>query len=413
MATLTVPTVTKAAGVPLSARTNTPISTKELERRWAAIRAKMAEQRIDVLVMQNNNDGMGGYVKYFTDLPAQNGYPTTVVFPYDDRMTTISQANFGTDQALPAEGDGLRRGVKRVLGAPVFVSAGYSLAYDVELTEKALEPYRAGTIGMVGLGTLPFSLVNGLMHGRCSAAKFIDATELVDAVKCIKSNEELALIRGTAAVQDKAIGAALKAVEPGKRDIDIAALAEYTARELGSEQGLFLVSSYQPGHPTFWLDRHNQNRVLQKGDRFHILVETNGPGGFWTEINRPCVIGKATEQMKDEFAFLMEARKFTLGTVKDGASCKDIWDAYNAFVKKNGRPEERRLYFHGQGYDLVERPLVRFDEPMRIAKNMNFACHPTFFSGGLFNAICDNFVINEKGVPERIHKFPEQLFELG
>jgi len=159
MATLTVPTVTKAAGVPLSARTNTPISTKELERRWAAIRAKMAEQRIDVLVMQNNNDGMGGYVKYFTDLPAQNGYPTTVVFPYDDRMTTISQANFGTDQALPAEGDGLRRGVKRVLGAPVFVSAWYSLAYDVELTEKALEPYRAGTIGMVGLGSLPFSLV--------------------------------------------------------------------------------------------------------------------------------------------------------------------------------------------------------------------------------------------------------------
>jgi len=399
--------------VALSPRTNTPISTKELERRWAAIRAKMAEQKIDVLVMQNNNDGMGGYVKYFTDLPATNGYPTTVVFPREDLMTMVGQAGFGTDIAVPSDGDGIHRGVKRILGAPIFVSAGYTLPYEVELTEKALEPYRNGTIGWVGLGTLPTSLTTGLMRGRCSNAKFVDATEIVDAVKCLKSDEELARIRDTAAVQDKAIEAALKAVAPGKRDIDIAAIAEFTARELGSEQGLFLVASYQPGHPTFWLDRHNQNRVLEKGDRFHILVETNGPGGFWTEINRPCVIGKATQQMKDDFAILMAAREFTLGTVKDGASCKDIWDAYNAFLKKNGKAEERRLYFHGQGYDLVERPLVRFDEPMRIAKNMNFALHPTFIGNGLLNAICDNFIINDKGVPERIHKFPDQLFELG
>ena len=62
-------------------RINAPISTIELERRWTAVRSAMAERRIDVLLMQANNDFMGGYVKYFTDLPATNGYPVTVVFP--------------------------------------------------------------------------------------------------------------------------------------------------------------------------------------------------------------------------------------------------------------------------------------------------------------------------------------------
>ena len=75
--------------VDLSERLNRPISNAEMERRWAAIRSAMEAQGIDVLLMQNNNDHMGGYTKYVTDLPAVNGYPTTVVFPRDDRMTVV------------------------------------------------------------------------------------------------------------------------------------------------------------------------------------------------------------------------------------------------------------------------------------------------------------------------------------
>ena len=39
----------------------------------------MEKEKIDVLLMQNNNDHMGGYVRWFTDMPATNGYPNTVV----------------------------------------------------------------------------------------------------------------------------------------------------------------------------------------------------------------------------------------------------------------------------------------------------------------------------------------------
>ena len=65
--------------------------------------------------------------------------------------------------------------------------------------------------------------------------------------------------------------------------------------------------------------------------------------------------------------------------LKPGAELKAIWEAQNAWRRKIGRPEEARLRCHGQGYDLVERPLVKFDEPWTIheefinGRNVGFA----------------------------------------
>src|SRR3974390_241509 len=122
-------------------RVHYPIATAELERRWNAIRAAMKERRIDVLVMQNNNDFMGGYVKYFTDLPATNGYALSVVFPRDEGMTIIGQGPFGNDRALPPEGDGVRRGVKRLMTSPSYASAPFTKEVDAALAEKAMDAY--------------------------------------------------------------------------------------------------------------------------------------------------------------------------------------------------------------------------------------------------------------------------------
>src|SRR5215467_8935242 len=106
-------------------RLNAPISTAELERRWSAVRKAMEERGIDVLVMQNNNDFMGGYVKYFTDVPATNGYATAVVFPKDDDMIVITHGPYGTDRKIVSSPNAVPRGTKRVLAEPYFSSAPY------------------------------------------------------------------------------------------------------------------------------------------------------------------------------------------------------------------------------------------------------------------------------------------------
>ena len=122
---------------------------------------------------------------------------------------------------------------------------------------------------------------------------------------------------------------------------------------------------------------------------------------------------KASAAIKEEFAFCLEARKFTLNLLKPGTPCKEIWNQYNAFMKKNKRPEEARLYCHGQGYDLVERPLIRNDEPLPIEVDTNIVVHPTYVHRGIMSWVCDNWLIGKDGPGERIHKFPEMIVELG
>jgi len=394
-------------------RINTAISTVELERRWSAVRSAMAERRIDVLLMQANNDFMGGYVKYFTDVPATNGYPVTVVFPRDERMTVIGQGPFGVVRELPPEGDGLRRGTARFMGTPSYASAHYTAEYDAVLAEKALERFAGGTLGLLGTAAMSYALVDYLKRGKLSKAKFVDASDMVDRIKSVKSDEELTLIRRTAIMQDAAMDAVFKAIRPGMRDLEVAAIAEQVGHSLGSEQGLFLCSSAPVGASEMFGNRHLQNRVIQPGDQYTLLVENNGAGGFYTELGRTCVLGKASQEMKDEFAFALEAQQFVLDLLRPGASCKDIFEAYNAFMRRNGRPEEKRLHCHGQGYDMVERPLIRFDETMPIQQNMNIVVHPTYVTARTFSWVCDNFLIGEKGVAEKLHKFPQKIFELS
>jgi Xaa-Pro aminopeptidase len=393
-------------------RINHPISTAELERRWAAVRAAMTDRKIDALLMQSNNDFMGGYVKYFTDVPATNGYPVTVVFPADERMTVIGQGPMGVVREFGLQGDPVRRGTARFMGMPSYASCPYTAEYDAQLAEKVLERYAGGTIGMLGTAAMSFALGDYLRR-QLARAKFVDASDMVDRIKAVKSAEELDAIRRTAALQDKAMEETFAAIRPGMTELQVAAVAEHAGHKYGSEQGLFLAGSGPVGTAAIFANRYQQNRVLREGDQFTILIENNGPGGFYTELGRTGVLGRASQEMKDEFAFVLEAQKFTFDRMVPGAKCSEIFAEYNAFMKRNKRPEEKRLHAHGQGYDMVERPLIRHDETMAIGKDMNMVCHPAYVTERTYSWCCDNFLIGSAGVAEKLHKFPQKIIELG
>jgi Xaa-Pro aminopeptidase len=392
----------------ISERVNTPISTVELERRWAAVRAAMELRGIDVLVAQGNNDHMGGYVRWLCDLPATNGYPLTVVFPREDPMTVVMHGPIGAERELPAEGDGVLRGVGRVLTTASFASAPYTREYDAELAARALEGFARATIGLVGTHQISFATVEHLRR-RFPDATYVEASDLVDDIKALKSDEEKELIRATAAIQDVAMEAALAAVEPGRRDSEIAAIARHACEQLGSEQGVYLCASSPPGEPAPIASAHLQHRIIREGDVVALLVESSGPGGMFTELGRSCVVGQAPQQLVEEFAFAVEAQRFCVDLLRTGAGASEVFAEYNAFLRRNDRPEEDRLHSHGQGYDMVERPLVRFDETMVLHEDHSITCHPTYVRGGFLCWVCDNFLAVADGRFERIHRFPQTI----
>jgi Xaa-Pro aminopeptidase len=388
-----------------------PISTRELERRWAAARKGMAERDIDALVMQNNNDWLGGYVRWFTDTPLSNGYPRSIVFPAADAMTVVDMGGRGVRRQVDG-GDEVNRGVAEMIFTPAFTSVAYTDAYQADLVAVELKRRGYRTLGWVAGGAMPHAFVARIERQLAGKATFVDATEFIDRLKAIKSEEEKELIRRAARMQDEVFARVLAKIRPGMTDNDVTALAQYEGRLLGSEQGLFLGSSAPLGQASRFLDRHQQARRLKPGEHFSLLIENNGPGGFYTEIARTIVLGKASNELIDGFESMKEAQAHTLRLLKPGASCADIARSHDEYMRARGLPAELRLYCHGQGYDLVERPLVRADETMAIEEHMNLAVHPGYETPSIFAVICDNYFVEAGGPGACLHQTPKQIFEI-
>lgn len=387
-------------------RLMTPISTRELERRWKAVREMMGAHKIDYLIIRNDEEFLGGNVKWFTDIPARHSYPYTVIFPADEEMTLISCG------ALPPGDPGpppwAIRGVKERLGAPYFPSVHYTGTYDAELAAGVLKKKKGATVGLVGRSYIPLNFYEYLVK-ELPGHHFTDATERIDQIKVIKSAEEIDLIKKTAALQDAALEQVKKAIRPGMRGFELYAEVLYQTILMGSERQLVLVNSGPQGSPVPFAPLHFQNRMFREGDQVSLLIEVNGPGGLYAELGRIFSIGDPSQEMQDAMATSVEAQELSLGMLKPGADPREIWDANNAFLEKRGYFPERRLYAHGQGYDLVERPLIRYDETMKIQAGMNLTIHPTAVNARVWAGVTDNYIVTDTGVGACLHRTPKEI----
>ena len=383
-----------------------PISGAELERRWKAVREVMKEERVDFLLAQNNNDYLGGYVKWFTDLPANNAYPMSVIFPFSDEMTTISHGS--SDPAKAGPPPWLLRGVKKRISTPVMLSLNFTTTYDGEKTVEELKDYKNCRISFVNEGAMTAGF-SKYVRDHLSGATFVDITNEIDEIKAIKSPEEIERIKISAYIHDEAMKACFEAIQPGVKEFEVVARGLSKLKMFGSEQGFILIGSAPPGQPFPYNHLHAMNRTLKEGDQVGILVEATDAAGYYTHLHRMACMGKIPEELQKIFEEVKAAQKVTLDMLKPGADPMEMLRANNEFMRARGYEEETRLYAHGQGYDLVERPSFQSGETMKIKAGMNIACHPAISKKGTAG-ICDNYIITEKGVSECLHKLPKEIF---
>jgi Xaa-Pro aminopeptidase len=386
-----------------------PISDAELERRWRLVRAAMRKADIDALVVQATQDWLGGYLKWLTDLPATNGYPTTLIFPREGSMTLIEQGPMGVSREL--RNDPIHRGIGRKCYTSSFSSVHYSATYDAQITLAELRSAGFRRVGLVATAQMQYDFCDHLKRSL-PPDMLVAATDLIDDIKAIKSPEEQQLIRATASLQDTVVRAVADWVQPGKRDFEIAAFAQHVAQDLGSEQGIFLGCSARLGEPAAFRPRHEKGRRLERGEHFSLLVEVSGPGGYYTEIGRIFVLGQAPAFLREGLESVKVAQRFLLSLLKPGARCPDIFAAFNEYMRARGLPEEQRLNAHGQGYDMVERPLIRDDETMPIAAGMSIVVHPGIMTPQMFAVVCDNYLIGAEGPGESLHRTPQEIIEI-
>ncbi len=383
-----------------------PISSGELERRWKAVREVMKDRGVDFLLVQNSNDYLGGYLKWFTDMPAVQAYPAAAIFPREDEMTTLWHGSAAPEEAGPEAW--LLRGVKKRLSAPLMLSMNYTTSFDGERIVGQLAGYGRCRVSFVNEGAMTQGFA-GYIRTHLPQAEFVDITDEIDVIKAIKSPEEIERIKVSAHIHDEAMRACFAAIKPGVREFEVAAAGRLRCMMMGSEQQFILIGSAPADRPFPYSSIHAMNRVLKEGDQIGILVEAADPAGYYTHLHRIACIGRVSQELLAAFEQAKEAQKVTLDLLKPGADALEIMQANNDYLLSHGYPKENRLYAHGQGYDLVERPSLQPGEKMKIREGMNIAAHPVIPGKGATAIICDNYIIGKTGVGECLHRFPKEI----
>jgi Xaa-Pro aminopeptidase len=386
------------------------VSPSELHRRWGLVRREMQSLGLDALVLQNSSDWVGGYLRWFSNQPATNGYSTALVFPLEGDLTMIEQGPFGgqfvsSPQELRSTGVGLR------ITTPAYPSIHYSGHYDAACVLAELDRLGARRVGIVAPAAMYHSFGLAVREG-CRDRELVDATDLVDRMKAVKSPEELACVRSVAALQDAVMAGVAAHVRPGAHDFEIAAQAQMLAQQLGSEQGIFLCSSAPPGAAATFKPRYLQGRQLQAGDVFSLLIEVNGAGGFYTELSRLFVLGRASAALREAHATVLEAQRHAVSLLRPGVACAEVYERFNDWLRAHGLPPEQRLSIHGMGIDMVERPLVRHDESLAIEENMVIVVHPGIATAELFAHNTETYRIGANGDNECLHRTPRTIVEI-
>lgn len=383
------------------------MSSSEMDRRWNLVRKHLTDRKLDALIVQGYEDKVGGAVKWLTDVPA--GYPRTIIFHANDLMTVIDHGAAGETRRLDGK-DINSPGVGELITNWGHSSVHYTAHLAAADVIRVIQQRGYRKIAWANPNAMPFGFVAGVKEGL-SNVEFLDETEFVDSAKAAKSDEELILIRRTAASQDAIFTKLLDHIEPGMRDFEVNAFIEHELQLLGTERGTYIGRSAIIGKPSIYAYRHFQGRTINQGDHISVLLESNGLGGYWTELGRTICFGQPSGELQDAFDLCVQAQEYTAGLCRPGKSPPEIFDAFNVFMTAHGAAADKRIFAHSQGHDMVERPLIRSDETMRITTSHCLAIHPAHVTASFAGTVCDNFIVGADKT-ECIHSTPKQIFVL-
>ena len=385
---------------------NYPTSDTELERRWSAVRAEMKKADVDVLVIQGEESDLAGYVKWFSDLIPD--YPATILFPQEGGMISIRSGS----PAHPFPPPFAARGMAKRLALPYFRTIHFTGDMDGKLAAENIRELGAKRVGLVNTGRMHACFYNALTAELAGQVEFVDFTDPVDEIKAVKSEEEMVYVRAAVEMHDRIFEAMPTIIRPGRLESEIRNDIHDLACKMGAEGfALALVKSAPMGTPAGQAAIPYLNRRVGDDDQVAVMLESSGPGGYYCEMGRVFCLSEPCEELKRAWADGCAAQDMVADMLRPGNTTPEILDALNVFLAERGYEKEERLFSHGQGYDLIERPGVMPGETMKLRENMMLSNHPTCANQFAQAFCCDNYLVTKDG-GVRLQKFPRELIIL-
>jgi len=353
----------------------------ELERRYANVRAAMAEHDLDALVVSGSEySGFEGSVTYLSGFQIVHRYAYVVVpadgeprivFPTEARyvgehgraqLEQVFHDRPGEHIAATARDRGWRR-----VGV-------YGLDYVM-----AVRDYRA----LEGLDLMAFD------------AEF-------DLARAVKSEAELKSVRESVRINEDGFDAFHAAYEPGRTAAEVMAPAEELFVERGC--GRLTMNMVLVG-PEFAIARAD----TQLGEFVLPSLEVAGPGMHWVEVSR--AIGTTPAEVEPMVEAYAEYHGAAREAMRDGATAHDVHRAVSRGFTERGY-QLGHVTGHSIGMTMIEHPRVGEGLETVLRTGMVLSMHPHAIAadGRTCLYMQDTWLVGPDG-GEPLSRLPMRVFD--
>jgi Xaa-Pro aminopeptidase len=237
------------------------------------------------------------------------------------------------------------------------------------------------------------------------------AGSLVEPLRRIKDEDELALMIEAALAGCRLFEHILGFMRPGLREIDVAAELEHQARLLGAE-GMSFETIAASGVRSALPHGKASNAVLPRRGfltlDFGIIL-----GGYCSDMTRTVFLGSPKTEERSTYSAVLEAQEAGVAAVRAGVSCGEVDEAARSVLRREGLAEAfSHSTGHGVGLEIHEPPRVGAGQTTRLMSGMVITIEPGVYLPGRYGIRIEDMVAVTATGGQVLTPAPKALIEL-
>ncbi len=227
-------------------------------------------------------------------------------------------------------------------------------------------------------------------------ARVAECPPLVERLRLVKDQEEIALIRKAVKVGASLLPAALQAAAGGKKESEVAAEMEFAARIAGAEAMSFPTIVLAGKRSALPHGRATNQRISSGFVLCDFGVVLNG---YCSDRTRTLVRGPASNLMRSAYQAVLEAQQAGIEAVKPGISAGEVDLKVRRVLEKHHLGD----FFthstgHGVGLEIHEGPRIAAHQTQLLEPGMVITIEPGIYLSGKWGIrIEDMVLVTESG----------------
>jgi Xaa-Pro aminopeptidase len=275
---------------------------------------------------------------------------------------------------------------------------------------------RTRELGIEGLGFESDHVtvdVHADLAEESQSAALVRAPGLVQQLRTVKDDDEVAALRAACAIADTALRELIDGggLAPGRTEAEVALDLEFGMRTHGAEAAAFAMIVAAGPHSA--VPHHSPTTTpLRTGDLvkldFGALVD-----GYHSDMTRTVVLGRAAEWQRELYALVAAAQAAGRAALVPGTDVADVDAAARGVVAEAGRAEQFvHPLGHGVGLQIHEAPLLAGTSSASLVTGMVVTVEPGVYLDGRGGVRIEDTLVVRDGEPELLTHFPKDLLEL-